>query len=208
VRTVVTDTSTGSVEVRAGALGSQVRVDRRLSWSFVAPAATSTVDGDTLRLEGDCDQGWTWGDCSVDYDITVPPGTALDIRSATGAVEVQGTDGDLSVTTSTGSLELTGLRSPNVDARSSTGSLELTFVDPPTRVTATTSTGSVEVVLPDDGTRYRVDARTSVGSREVQVPSDPGSDRTIDARTSVGSVEVRLDAPTSLGSLGVRVDVP
>ncbi len=189
VSRIVVDTSTGSVELRAGAAGSPVAVERRTRSALgSSPTSSETVAGDVLTLRARC-RGF--GLCGVAYTVTVPPGTAVAVDTSTGSVEASGLTGDLEVTTSTGSIELLGLRSARVAAQASTGSVELGFAAPPQDVRAETSTGSVEIVVPADGTAYAVQSSTSVGSSEVSVPVDSSSSRRIDARASTGSVEVR-----------------
>ncbi len=189
VSKVVVDTSTGSVELKAGAAGSPVVVERRTRASLgSSPTSSETVSGAVLTLSGGC-RGF--GLCGVAYTVTVPPGTAVVVDTSTGSVEASGLTGDLDVTTSTGSIELLGLRSARVAVEASTGSVELGFAAPPQDVRAEASTGSVEVVVPADGTAYAVQSSTNVGSSEVSVPVDSSSTRRIEARTSTGSVEVR-----------------
>ncbi len=186
---VVVESGTGSVEVRAGGAGSSVTVEQHTHSSLGSSATTQeSVTAGVLRLRGRCTG---LGFCSVGYTLTVPPGTAVAVTTSTGSVEASGLDGDLDVTTSTGSIELTALRSERVGAQASTGSVELTFAAAPRDVRAETSTGSVEIVVPADGTAYAVQGSTSVGSNEVSVPVDSSSSRRIEARASTGSVEVR-----------------
>jgi len=186
---IVVETSTGSVDLRAGAAGSVVTVEQSARSSFGSSAKTQeSVTAGVLRLSGDCTG---FGICSVGYTVTVPPGTAVEVTTSTGSVEAWGLDGDLDVTTSTGSIELTGLRSSRVGVQASTGSVELVFAAAPQDVRAKTSTGSVEVVVPPDGTAYAVLSSTNVGSSDVTVPIDSSSPRRIEAQASTGSVEVR-----------------
>ena len=186
---VVVDTGTGSVDLRGGAAGSPVVVERRTRSSLgSSPTSSEAVSGGVLTLNAGC-RGF--GMCDVGYTISVPPGTAVTVTTSTGSIEAAGLDGDLDVTTSTGSIELGLLRSARVAAQASTGSVELVFAAPPQDVRAETSTGSVEVVVPADGSTYAVQSSTSVGSSEVTVPVDSSSPRRIQAKASTGSVEVR-----------------
>jgi hypothetical protein len=186
---VVVETGTGDVEVREGRPGSGVVVERRTrsSWG-TTPTASEAVAGDVLTLRGICRGFWS---CSVEYRITVPPGTALEATTSTGSIAAAGLDAEVSVTSSTGSIELTGLRSQRVQVEASTGSIELGFTAVPSDVRVEASTGDVEVVVPRDGTKYAVQTSTSTGSTDVAVPVDSSSSRRIEARTSTGSVEVR-----------------
>ncbi len=49
------------------------------------------------------------------------------------------------------------------------GRVQLEFAAAPTTVVATTNNGWVEVVVPDDGTAYRVDVQTDNGSETMVV---------------------------------------
>ncbi len=46
------------------------------------------------------------------------------------------------------------------------------------------------VLLPQGSATYRVSAKTSAGSENVDVRTDPASDRVIDVHSSAGSVRV------------------
>jgi Putative adhesin len=192
VSRVVLDTATGSIDVRPGATGSPVTVQRTLQWSFGSASSEEQVSGDVLSVHGRCGQQMLdlWP-CSVSYVVTVPPTTALTVSTSTGSVQVADVAGEVQARTSTGSVDIRGVRSASVSAQTSTGSVSLRFAAAPSSVTARASTGSVEVVVPGDGTSYDVQASTSTGHESVSVPVDSSSSRHISASTSTGSVEVR-----------------
>ena len=195
VTAVSVSATTGAVTVRTGSPGGQVTVTRHLTWSFLAPTSVETVTGGRLDVRADCDSAVGLGLCSVGYDLVVPPDLPLTLETHTGTIEVDGVTGDLTASTSTGSVELRRIGSSRVEAHTSTGSVEVGFTAAPDDVRADTSTGSVEVVVPADGLAYAVSASTSTGSTEVRVPSDPASSHRISAHTSTGSVEVRTTSP-------------
>jgi hypothetical protein len=191
VDAVDVESDTGRVAVRVGAPGEATTVTTRERWSLRRPRVTSTVADGTVTLRGRCDDGWfLLGRCSVSYDLVVPPGTVLRLTAATGSVVVVGGDGDITARTSTGSIEMSALRSEQVMAEAATGSVVLRFAQPPTDVRARVATGSVEVRVPDDGTKYRLSVSSALGGRQVLVPQDANSSRVIDASTAVGSVVV------------------
>ena len=99
--------------------------------------------------------------------------------------------GPLQLSTDNGRVEATRLRSATVTADSDNGRVQLEFAAAPTTVVATSNNGRVEVVVPADGTAYRVDAQTDSGSETIDVPTDPTSPRTITLRTDNGSVTAR-----------------
>jgi Putative adhesin len=191
VSRVVVGTGTGSIDVRPGAAGSPVTVQRTLEWSLGRASSQEAVSGDVLTVRGRCEKDVGFATCSVSYVLTVPAATAVNVTSSTGAVQVRDLSGDVQARTSTGSVDLTGLRAPAVTAETSTGSVVVRFAAPPSSVSARAGIGSVEVVLPGDGTAYDVRASTSTGRQSVRVPVDPSSTRHVTASTSTGSVEVR-----------------
>jgi hypothetical protein len=192
---VVVDTGTGSIDVRTGPAGSPVTVRRTLEWSLGSATSDEQVSGDVLSVHGRCDQRalGLWP-CSVSYLVTVPPTTALILSTSTGSVQVRDVVDEIQARTSTGSVDIGGVRSASVSAQTSTGSVSVRFAAPPSSVTARASTGAVEVVVPGDGTAYDVQASTSTGHESVSVPVDSSSSRHISASTSTGSVEVRAAA--------------
>ena len=115
----------------------------------------------------------------------------ITVDGDNGSVRLADVSGPLQVSTDNGRVEGTRLRSQQVTADSDNGRVQLEFDEAPTTVIATTSNGRVEVVVPDDGTAYRVDVRTSNGSETIEVPIDSASQRTISVRTSNGSATVR-----------------
>lgn len=188
---VVVGTGTGSIIVRAAPAGSPVTVRRTVRWSFGGATSDETVAGGVLTVTGQCGQDLGLGQCSVSYLLSVPAQTAVTLTTSTGSVQARDLAGDVQAITSTGSVDLSGLRAASVTAQTSTGSVVVRFAAPPTSVTAQTGTGSVEVVVPADATAYDVRATTSVGQQTVQVPVDSGSPHRIVVTASTGSVTVR-----------------
>ncbi|MEZ5233865.1 MAG: hypothetical protein R2749_14335 [Acidimicrobiales bacterium] len=71
------------------------------------------------------------------------------------------------------------------------GGVTAEFAEAPTSVRASSSGGGVTVELPDGVDAYRVDARSSGGSQQVRVRTDPAAERTIVVSSSGGDVDVR-----------------
>ena len=117
---------------------------------------------------------------------------AVDVNADNGSVELASVSGPLDVSTDNGRVEGVDLGSSTVTADSDNGRVALEFSVAPMTVVATTENGSVEVVVPDDGTAYRLSLDTDNGSTNPDVPTDPASDRSITLRTDNGSVTARL----------------
>jgi hypothetical protein len=195
IRQVVAETDLGDVWVHEGAAGQPLIVRRVLHWSFHKPTVEVTGGSGVVTATGRCGNGGaSFGDCSVDLDLTVPHGTAVEITTRTGDVRADGLSGTLTASSTTGDVTLRGLRSPQVTAVATTGDVAVAMVADPQAVQARTSTGDVHVSLPDDGTAYRVSARSAVGDRTVKVPVEPASTRAITATASVGDVTVDVSS--------------
>ncbi|MGH9270938.1 MAG: DUF4097 family beta strand repeat-containing protein [Ilumatobacteraceae bacterium] len=169
--TVDVATGNGAVRVTTSATDDVV-VRARISEGLRRTGEEQQVVGDTLRLRATCPNfGSDW--CAVDYTLEVPRDLALVIRTNDGPIE--GSD----------------LRSTTVSADTDNGGVELAFATPPETVTATADHGSVEVVVPDDGTAYRLDVETEYGERIEAAPIDSSSARSITVHTDHGDASVR-----------------
>ncbi|MET0147322.1 MAG: hypothetical protein ABW328_21440 [Ilumatobacteraceae bacterium] len=202
--------SAGSVRIVATD-GDTVDVRAEISDGLRSTGERQEVVGGVLQLRASCPNiGSDW--CRVDYEISVPRDLALTVSSGNGRVEVTGTTGPVAVDADDGTVVLTSVTGPldvstdngrveGVDLGSATttadsdnGRVTLEFSAAPTTVVATTDNGSVEVVVPADGTTYRLSLETGNGSRIAEVPDDPASDRSITLRTDNGSVTARTAA--------------
>lgn len=195
VQEVIARTEIGDVFVHQGGPGQPLVVRRVLHWSFDRPDAAITRSGTTVNVVATCRRGQaSFGDCSVDLDITLPPGAAIRINTGTGDIGADGVTGTIEATTRTGDIALHDLRSGTVTADTGTGDVTLALLTPPQSVRARTSAGDLRVIVPPDGTAYRISARTAVGDRRIKLPSDPNGTRTIDASTSLGDLTL-ITAP-------------
>jgi hypothetical protein len=184
-------TTTGDVSISVGATGSPVVVRRVLQWSFGTASSVESVTDGRLDVTARCSIGFGLGSCDVGYEITVPPGLALQLSSHTGDVDTAGPIGDLTVSNHTGDVEVRGAAAARADVSTSTGNVNLSFVTAPRDVLVRASTGDVGIVVPSDGTSYDVRTAASTGDESVTVPNSPGADRRIDVGTSTGDIDVR-----------------
>ncbi|HET9653761.1 MAG TPA: DUF4097 family beta strand repeat-containing protein [Kineosporiaceae bacterium] len=191
VERVSATTDVGRIRVRRTLPGEPLTIRRTVAWAFRQPTVNVDRQGGSVDVAARCPTAHiSFGECTVDLDLAVPPGTAVVVRTSVGDVTVEGIDGDLTVTTSTGNAELRALRSGRVDASTSVGDLRISLLSAPRTVRAHTSTGDVTVAVPADGTAYQVIGRSSVGDRQVRVPTAPSATRSLEVSTSVGSVLV------------------
>lgn len=204
---LVVDSSNGSVRIIA-AHTDDIVVRAEISDGLRSTGEQRTLTDGVLELRASCPVlGSNF--CSVDYEVVVPDDVPITVAADNGRVEVSGSDaaidvngdngrvvlrdlsGPLVASTDNGRVEGTDLSSATADVDSDNGSVVLSFAVPPTAVEATTDNGSVEVVVPDDGTAYRLDMATANGDEEQSVLVDPASDRVIVVRSDNGRVTVR-----------------
>lgn len=198
------EVGSGSVSVTSGN-DDEVRITRRLEWSFSRPRLTEVATADGVLLTARCGRSWN---CTTSYEVVVPSRFAVELRSSGGSLAVRGVtgavrlrssggrvtasdvSGQLDLRSSAGAVRGEGLRSTEVAANSSGGRVQLTFALAPELVSATSSAGSVTVTVPAGSGPYQVDAGSSAGSTQVRVPTDPAADRRITARSSGGEVRI------------------
>lgn len=191
--------------------------EKRSHWLVKRGDDAFSVDGGTLRLDGDC--GWQ---CRSDFVVTVPRGTRVtgdvgsgdlaltgvqgvdararsgdvQLREVTGDVKLDLTSGDVSIDRVSGRLEVratsgditaTNLSNGPVDLKTTSGDLEVEL-DQANDVTLRGTSGDLRVVAPAAG--YRVKADTSSGDVSNGLGDDPDGKHAIDARTVSGDVEL------------------
>jgi Putative adhesin len=194
VTSVRVDNPVGGTQIE-GTDATTVSVTEQLSYTGNPPQTSHTTTDGRLTLSYTCPSGVVSvgvNICSVTYAVKVPRGVAVQIDDQTGTATLTGLAGQLTVTSSTGSINATGLTSPTVRADTSTGAITLGFAAPPTTVDARTQVGSVTVRVPADAA-YAVDASSQVGSAKVTVQQQSGSPHRITAQSQVGSVTVTND---------------
>ncbi|MFI6284572.1 hypothetical protein ACIBCM_07420 [Streptomyces sp. NPDC051018] len=198
--------TTGDVRVESGK-GSRVKVSRELAGKAAEDGNASwELEGDTLRLTAEC-KGLVLN-CGSHYTVEVPPGvTAVSVRTKGGEVAADSLPGALTVETKTGDIRVTKgsgeLRlssdtgrvsvsdSLSADVRVSSRDADhtLSFARAPRRVVDRTGKGDISVTLPEDNTRYRIDASAQ---REDKARIGVGSDRSAANRLTLESPRGRV----------------
>lgn len=201
VRTVRIDAGNGDVRVRAGAPGSPVRVQRRITEGLSSPDVTAEQAGGALELRDRCP--WFANACGVAYTLTVPPEITVDIRSGSGDVELDGVRSSrpMTVDVDSGDVDVRDVEAPRLSLATDSGNLTLDRITAP-RLDARSDSGRV------DGTRLRassVTAHVDSGRIRLSLLDRP---RTVEAGADSGDVTVavpagryRVDASTSSGSV-------
>ena len=200
------ETTTGAVRLTS-THEHAVRVHRSVTHGWREAVIEERSDGSAATLRGTCPAVFARG-CTVEYDIAVPDGFTVDVRSGSGDVDIRGirvqhlrTDvssarttlvdvaGPLELRSSSGSLTAMRLNSADVKAEVSSGSTSLDFATAPSAVTVSASSGNVTLRLPNDGP-YRVRAETSSGNKQIGVPDHCTSSRAVTVTANSGSIAV------------------
>lgn len=193
VRALAITSDSGDVTVRLGS-GTRTTVRAVQRFAFGEPVVTSTVRDGTLSLVQRCRRtGWfpLPGSCTVDFEITAPPGTAVRLGSGTGDIRVEGASGDVQVRSTTGDVAVLDSRSRNVRVSATAGDVRLTFLAAPQTVAVTSGVGDVRVRVPVDENTYLVKADTGAGDVKVDERLRNGrSDRVIEVEAGAGDVTV------------------
>ncbi|ONI68030.1 hypothetical protein BWI15_33795 [Kribbella sp. ALI-6-A] len=216
ISTLRLDSPDSDVTVQVGD-GSETTVQEKRKYWLLKRDTGFSVDGDTLKLDGDC--GWH---CRADYVVTVPRGTkvtgdngsgdlsisgtgAIDLKSRSGEVEVSDVAGDvkldltsgdvqvdrltgrLEVQSTSGDIEASGLKGGPVTVRTTSGDLNVDLAEP-NDVTADVTSGDVEVSAPSGA--YRIETETRSGEVDNELGDTSTADHTIRATTVSGDVEL------------------
>ncbi|MEV6284294.1 DUF4097 family beta strand repeat-containing protein [Kribbella sp. NPDC051770] len=216
IATVQLDSPNSDVTVKVSD-SSETTVQVKRNYWLLKRDDGFSVDGDTLKLNGDC--GWH---CRADYIVTVPRGTkisgdngsgdlqltgtgAVDLKSRSGEIELADVAGDvkldltsgdvqvdrlngrLDVVSTSGDIEANGLKGGPVNVRTTSGDLTLDLAEA-NDVTADVTSGDVEVSAPSGA--YRVETDTRSGEVENGLGDALQADHTIKATTVSGDVEL------------------
>jgi hypothetical protein len=183
------DNPVGNTQIE-GTDTTTISVTEELSYSGNPPQTSYPITaGRQLTLSYTCPGVFDVDSCSVTYVVKVPRRLAVQIDDKVGGTTLTGLAGQLTLASSTGSIDATGLTSPTATVRTNAGAITLGFTAPPATVDARAQVGSITIRLLV-GTAYAVDTGSQIGVADVRVPRDPGSPYRITAHSQVGSVSV------------------
>jgi Putative adhesin len=214
--TVVINNDTGNLRVRAGSTSSDVAIQAsKHAWSGsnfndVQVSYSQSSDAKTITVNVNRSTGFTFFNSpSVDFEVTVPANTALQLKTNTGSIEVSDVSGQMTLGSDTGSVTMRdGALTSDSTLRSNTGSITFNgSIGKTGSYQFMTNTGSVNVTLPASSV-FHVDATTNTGSITtdfsgvtVQHPNltsaaahgDVGSSpqATVTLSTNTGSINLR-----------------
>ena len=187
VKTLTVNNQAGTTQVTATSGAGQIHVVQRPAGK---PTAYRKTAGSAATIGANCPGGIHFGDCHMDYQIQLPPGTALTVAADAGRVILHGGLTRAQVTTDAGQVSGTGLGSGSFTVATQVGEVDLAFASAPARVKVTTTTGAIDVTVPG-GASYKVTTSATVGDEDVTVPSDANAANIIDLRAEVGHISLR-----------------
>lgn len=184
------DVGAGSGDVRLRPHGGEEPTAvARLRWAFVKPTVKSIVDGGRVSLVDECSFS-LFGDCSTSWDLALPQGTPVRVRTTSGDISVDGLDGDLEVDTTSGDVIGGVFSAKRVTVTATSGDVDLRLSTAPESVVVTSTSGSIRLVLPNDGTAYAVQVSTAAGDVTNELVNAPGATHRIVVETTSGDIEV------------------
>ena len=186
VKTLTVNNQAGTTQVTAASGAGQIHVVQRPAGK---PTAYRKTAGSAATIGASCPGGIHFGDCHMDYQIQLPPGTALTVAGDAGRVILRGGLTRAQVTTDAGQVSGTGLGRGSFTVATQVGEVDLAFASAPARVKVTTDAGAIDVTVPG-GASYKVTASAAVGDKDVTVPSDASAVNVIDLRADVGHISL------------------
>jgi len=190
INAIQVDLDGGEAEIVGGSPETPVvRVRRTDRFAFGHDAAvTRGVSGGVLRLGARCPDTVLHA-CSSSYRLTVPPNIPVSVSSGRGDVHLNGFRGSARIGTSSGDIVVRGYCGFSLQARADTGDLDVAARCSPERLALRSRAGSVRAVVPAG--RYRIDADTDGGSRELKgLTSSDDAPFQIQALSGTGDVLV------------------
>ncbi|MFC4854999.1 DUF4097 family beta strand repeat-containing protein [Actinophytocola glycyrrhizae] len=178
-------------------VGDTTEVRRTVRYDGEQPGVTHRVDGSALIVDA-C----PIGDCSIDYELTVPAGARIsghvdsgdieltgvasaNVESESGGITVRDVDGEVNASVQSGNVELTGIGGAVV-ATAESGDVQVGLVAKQ-GVSVETQSGNIDVSVPAG--KYDVTASTESGNLDNSVGDDP-SGLPIEARAQSGNVTI------------------
>ena len=202
----------GAIRVHPGGENYQVIIQatrRAHGWLIGRdPVVQYDQDSEQNRITARARSGWSvFGWKSLDFDITVPRMSDLELKTDAGSIAVTGITGQMSCSSDAGSVKATEVALRG-DSRLKTDAGSITFagsLDPSGSYQMTTDAGSINLYIPEN-TSFQLEAKTDVGSINSDFPVNvqrdfPGGKArgevgmppyaTLKLRTDVGSINLR-----------------
>ena len=187
---------------------NQLEVRRTMRFSGPKPIVEEHADANGARITAHCAVA-AKPLCAISYEIAVPNGYIIDLHGSAGALDVRGLTmerlrievasaathleditGPVEISSRSGSITGARLGVAEFSAQMASGRTNLDFALPPRLVNVAASSGAVALRLPATEGAYGVEVHTASGAQEIQVPTDPASERRVTVSTGSGKVQV------------------
>src|ERR671919_1408757 len=159
------DVGRGDVEILGGGRSNvHVRRTERLAYGQ-APREQLALEDGVLKIGSTC-ASLVIGTCSADYALAIPDNVAVTIRATEGDVRLRGYRGSATVTTTRGSIDVSGFCGFVLQATARRGDIDVGTTCAPERLELRSVRGDVTAVVPPG--RYEVVADTDEGRVAVR----------------------------------------
>src|SRR6266566_2275612 len=183
--TIVINDTNGNVTVTVGKSNTDV---------IIQPVNESNFSGNPNDIQSNITQNGNTINASVpdgqqssvDFNVTVPQGTNLQLQTASGDITVTGVDGQMTLTTNDGSINASNDGLSGLSTMTTTNSGDINFngtIDSRGTYQFQTNNGTVNVALPSTPA-FHVDASTNSGS--IDIPGVQNTDSGTKASGNIG----------------------
>lgn len=183
----------GSVTLKSGS-GRQVLVAYTLHSSKVEVDQDTTPDKRRIEIRSHAlpQQMPNPDEAKVDLEVTVPAGTAITVSTATAPINADGLSGDVTLSSDTGKITVSGVGRSHLNIRSVAAPVELSHISLG-NVHVTSSGGAVQMT---DVTGPKVNVATGSGNITYQGDCSGVGDYLM--TTHSGNIDVSLPATASV----------
>lgn len=180
--------ASGPAEI-VGSSSPALQVRRTDSYSFGHTARERRwLAGGVLHIVSRCPR-IVLGSCSASYELAVPQGVAVTVHTGSGSIRMNGFNGDASVGTRSGNVDIEAYCGFHLSAVSESGNLYVATACAPQRLRLQTASGDAVALVPPG--RYRIGAISGARQQRVTgVRDDPRAPFTIDVDSASGAVAV------------------
>jgi hypothetical protein len=129
------------------------------------------------------------GSCSASYELAVPEAVAVRVQTDGGNVRMTGFNGDATVGTRSGNVDVEAYCGFRLSARSQSGDVYVATACAPQSLSLLTGSGDAVALVPPG--RYRIGVSGGTGGEHVTgLRSDPTAPFSVDAHSVTGGVTV------------------
>lgn len=177
----------GTIKVTAGASAGKIIVNARYNESAAKIGATQNGQG-KVKVE-------VTGNGAVDFEITVPASSDIDLLSYKGVIVVTNLAGAVRARITDGNIQVVGLRSPRVEAHCTQGNVNfIGEVLPSGSYTLKSFSGRVDATLPANAD-FKLTAASFRGGMDLgafQMKYDKQTHQLVEASHGAGRASVSL----------------